>query len=340
MTSAKTNISGYRYLPDFDDQSDRKALFELQKRLKNVSPRYKQLTMSNYSSGQSSPKEKAFEMPSVHSRNKKSNSVKKGVSSKKKGANDKDCKRNLTKITGWLSKDTKKSKVNQQTEDVENKANKEQITTTSKNSEKTKFPEEKDSKKTFKRNTSGSFAKYGLHIPSFEDIIESQKKYDNHQQYLDKLDEMNYSQESLELNIDEPCGTTVTLNCKHLTNEEIRKAFEQNKGYIYNIFNGSTYSERHERFQKENPKDQFTTKDLKYNTSMLVFTYEQKEELLSYLYKYFDSDSGLGSNNQYFFKVLLPELCLKIFMDVYNMNYDEANEYLEKMPIENRIMYN
>ncbi|KAF2890123.1 hypothetical protein ILUMI_16050, partial [Ignelater luminosus] len=72
---------------------------------------------------------------------------------KKKGANDKDCKRNLTKITGWLSKDTKKSRENQQTENVENnKANKE-LTTTSRKREKTKILGKKDCKKTFKRNS-------------------------------------------------------------------------------------------------------------------------------------------------------------------------------------------
>jgi len=196
----------------------------------------------------------------------------------------------------------------------------------------------KEKKKEFKRTTSGSFDKYGISTPSVEEILEYQKNLESQLKCIDDFDAQYEPQECVEFNIEEP-KALVMLDCKHLTNEEINKAFDENYQYVYDIFHGIRHSARHERFKKENVQDQFTSKDLKYNTSTITFSDEQKQLLLSRLDKKFNQDEILCSNTtRYFFKVLLPELCTKIFMDVHNMTFEEATKYLDNRSVRPRAI--
>ncbi|KAJ8918901.1 hypothetical protein NQ315_016803 [Exocentrus adspersus] len=194
------------------------------------------------------------------------------------------------------------------------------------------FVKTKKSKK--KKKPSDSFEKYGMVVPSVEEILKEQKDLAQYQNQIesfatvdDQTFELPFSLDDLK-NEDAVIDDNI-LGCKHLTPDDISKAFNDNLEYASDIFHGRKYSERHEKFY--DAKNYTTTvKDLCYSTSTIVFSFEQKEQLVSMLKKEFDpSNRGTA----YFFQVLLPELCLKIFMDTHGMTKDEAVRYLDTRPI-------
>lgn len=124
----------------------------------------------------------------------------------------------------------------------------------------------------------------------------------------------------------------IVKDCKYLTKEDLDDRFKRDLKWIEDTFYGRRYCERHERFKKENPKSRLTSEDLMYNVSCEVFTDDQ----LIYLCKLFRSkfDKGkLWKYAKYYWKVLLPEYCLKIFIDCYNLKYSDAMEYLNNIPV-------
>ncbi|KAK5644958.1 hypothetical protein RI129_006258 [Pyrocoelia pectoralis] len=180
--------------------------------------------------------------------------------------------------------------------------------------------------KSIKRQPSGSFTKYGVILPTFEEALTHKQELDKLKKAIDEFDVSDDSIERFVLETEEPIKAIRILDCKHLSDEELRQKLEQNYEYLYNIVHGISKSERHKKFTTAQYKTGTRTDDLTYNTSMITFTFEQKQLLLHYLSKNF------GDNNQYFFKVLLPELCTKIFMDTHNMTYSEAVSYLDSRP--------
>ncbi|CAH0553409.1 unnamed protein product [Brassicogethes aeneus] len=182
-------------------------------------------------------------------------------------------------------------------------------------------------------NTSGSFEKYGVLMPSMKDVLSDQKELEKLKRQVNELKEIEDVSLDLTFSIKDICkeNKIETLSCKLLTTDKLTDLFYENKSYLQDILNGKQYSERHERFYNYNPTYDLTTMDLNYNTSMIVFTYDQIELLTDLLTENFDREEKLTS---YFFKVLLPEFCIKIFMDVHDMTYEEALMYLETRPIE------
>ncbi|KAK9884826.1 hypothetical protein WA026_009053 [Henosepilachna vigintioctopunctata] len=178
-----------------------------------------------------------------------------------------------------------------------------------------------------------SFEEYGLLLPSYEKILGNKVIMENEARALDTYEELyadlditlpNELKDMLNLN-DTP-GTSDLLDCKSLSIEELSNCFYENLNYIRNILEGNVYSERHKKFIDGDPTFDFT-----YSISTVIYTEEQQDHLLMLLEKNFDPEA---ENTQYFFKVLLPELCLKIFMDLHNKTFEEAVKYLEWMPVE------
>lgn len=179
------------------------------------------------------------------------------------------------------------------------------------------------------------YKKYGVLIPTIDEILQEKKELEVYKNQLNSFQCINEScLESLvpskisEKRFDQ-CEEI--LDCKHLSLTQISKVVRKNLKYLQDIMNGRVFNKRHELFYNKNNKPfTLTTKDLTYNTSMVLFTYDQTEYILSELKKYLDPDDKL---TQYFFQVLLPELCLKIFIDTHDMSYDNAVAYLDTRPI-------
>lgn len=113
------------------------------------------------------------------------------------------------------------------------------------------------------------------------------------------------------------------LDCKQLTLEEIKKYFEKNICLLMNIMSGEHYCKRHSDFKQKH------LQNLDYLTvsfSMIAFSFEQVHKMANLMSECFDPEN---KKDEYFFKVLIPELCLKIFADVHNMSEEEAADYLK-----------
>lgn len=179
--------------------------------------------------------------------------------------------------------------------------------------------------RSLQRHPSGSFQKYGVILPTYEEALLHKQKLEEMKRAIADFDVSNDSISDFELEVEEPKPIEI-LDCKHLSDERLEEELKLNHQYLYDIVNGIRKSKRHDKFMNAMYKTGTKTDDLTHNTSMITFTFEQKRLLLKYLSKNF------GDNTQYFFKVLLPELCTKIFMDTHNMTYSEAVSYLNSRP--------
>lgn len=189
-----------------------------------------------------------------------------------------------------------------------------------------------------KNSRRDSFEKYGVLLPSYQKVLENKIKIENEAIALDayeaeygnhEISLLNTSQNS---NHNTECSIEQDLlDCECLEDKELQEHFLLNLDYIKNIQNGSFESDRHKKFLNYDPSRYFTLQDLCYSPSTFVFNINQKDLMLKMLEDYFDPE---GENTDYLFKVLLPELCLKIFMDVHEMNRSEAIDYLNWRPLE------
>lgn len=176
-----------------------------------------------------------------------------------------------------------------------------------------------------------SFEKYGIRVPSFDKIVADQRKFEEDkegvQQLLDEFDEKILKESVPNDCLEEEEFIGELLDCKHLTNEDINKAFERYKSTLRDIIKGKTYSERHVIYHKKFPP----FNDLRCSSSLVVFTQDQIEILLKRLRSEFDPNDTMAV---YFFQVLLPELCLLIFKEEHKMTTREAKDYLNKRPLD------
>lgn len=181
------------------------------------------------------------------------------------------------------------------------------------------------------RNVSASYQKYGVRVPSINSILKDIKDNKQFQANVNnlKFDDYTVVHSNFEEILQNKCNRNI-FDCKHMSDEAITEAFEKNLSYMEEICNGTRYSKRHELFHRQKSvSTSFIEKNLIYNTSMITFTQEQKKILLKMMIKTFTQ-----LHMDYFFKVLLPELCLKIFIDEHNMTNEEAVNYLRECPVE------
>ncbi|KAL1490721.1 hypothetical protein ABEB36_013370 [Hypothenemus hampei] len=178
---------------------------------------------------------------------------------------------------------------------------------------------------------SESFKKYGVKVPSIDEILDEKNKLVD---YKKKVEEA--------LLIEEPSFSVAftpkktpkepLLDCKNLSLPEITTYFTNNISYLSDIIKGIQDSDRHRLYyNKNNETKRSSMKDLTINTSTIVFTFDQLDHILNLMRDEFDPK---GTNTQYFFQVLLPELCLKIFMKEHKMTKSRAIKYLDQRPVE------
>lgn len=170
-------------------------------------------------------------------------------------------------------------------------------------------------------------------LPSVDEVLQEKKELELYKNKLETVHDICMLNKVLSpLKNQEVClkQHNQILDCKHLSLRKISKAVKNNLDDLKDIMCGKVFNERHKKFSDRYKKIlTLTTKDLTYNTSMVLFTYDQVEYMLTKLKKYLDPEDKL---TEYFFKVLLPELCLKIFMQAHNMSYDDAVVYLDSRP--------
>ncbi|XP_050296682.1 uncharacterized protein LOC126736396 [Anthonomus grandis grandis] len=178
-----------------------------------------------------------------------------------------------------------------------------------------------------------SFQKYGAHLPSAEELITTQNQLSS---YKNQVQEAQHVREPLFKSLCTPekvkdIQPLPLLDCKHLSLEDIDRYFEDNITFLSQIITGKIYSDRHKRYyDKENVQDIQTAANLTCSTSTIVFSFEQLDKMIALMREKFDPKD---LNTSYSVKVLVPELCLRIFMDVHGMNKREANRYLLNRPI-------
>lgn len=186
-----------------------------------------------------------------------------------------------------------------------------------------------------KRSVNKLYKKYGIILPSLDEILKEKRELEDYKNRLESFQCKNELSLELPLQVKDSnvCSKheAVILDCKNLSFKKISKAIRKHLGYLEDIMCEKVYNARHLRFYNKNKKIfTLTTKDLTYNTSMILFTYDQNEYMLTKLKKYLDPEDKL---TQYFFQVLLPELCLRIFMDSYKMSREEAVACLDSQPL-------
>lgn len=186
------------------------------------------------------------------------------------------------------------------------------------------------------KNESRLFEKYGIMLPTVEEVLQEKRELEDYKNQLNAFQVINEAdiQISFALKKSETCSNKPEkiLDCKDLTLKTISKAVRKNLEYLKNIMYERVYNERHKKFSDKNKKYcTVSTEDLTYNNSMILFSYEQIECMLTKLQKYLDPEDKL---TKYFFQVLLPELCIQIFMEAHNMSYEEALIYLDTRPLE------
>ena len=109
--------------------------------------------------------------------------------------------------------------------------------------------------------------------------------------------------------------------------------FKENKDYLQNIFDGKIKSARHEAFHKSVR----TRQALFYTMITDPFTDEQLDWVLEEMSNLWMRDKKEQmDNNEYVWKVLLPECFIKLYMDMFGMEKDEAETRIGETPLDDR----
>lgn len=170
----------------------------------------------------------------------------------------------------------------------------------------------------------------GVVMPTFEKIMADIAEYDEHKAKVLKVTRFDSSI------FDKPIPSLLppkpnqekTLTCKHCSLEKISDHFGTHKNELKDIFNGRKYNKGHKLYQRWNSRKPNDDTNL---SSLLLFSQEQIDHSLDMLKAEFDKENN---KLHYFFKILLPEFLILIFMNEHKMNRDEAMLYLNKMPID------
>lgn len=177
------------------------------------------------------------------------------------------------------------------------------------------------------------YKKYGVRIPTVREVLQEQKELKEYKKILENIQDMNETNLNISFSpVKSPRKRREKiLDCKDLSEEKLLKSIRTNLKYLSDIINEQVFNERHRKYYAKH-KTNLTCgiNSLKYNSSTIVFTYGQIEFMLIKLRKYLDPEDKL---TEYFLQVLLPELCLKIFMATHKMSYEQAVVYLDSRPI-------
>lgn len=175
------------------------------------------------------------------------------------------------------------------------------------------------------------FDKCGIKSPCFENILDRKQDLTHKKERLNNmcLKELAVT-ESVEQSkeTDSDILSLKMLDCKHLSSQDLLNAFNTNLKYITDIVSSNRQQDHNRHSLVHKLKLMKYPKNLARSTSMTTFDYKQKQQLLKLLQEQFCESTPS------FLTQLLSEMCLKIFMDVHNMSFKNAVEYLHKHCVE------
>ncbi|XP_033735150.1 uncharacterized protein LOC117323803 isoform X3 [Pecten maximus] len=111
---------------------------------------------------------------------------------------------------------------------------------------------------------------------------------------------------------------------KDLNEQHVWFLVQENKRYLKDIFEGKIPCERHKQF-KQGGKTRYR---LNYQVYLSLFTDEQQDVVMEALMAIFcKKDHGFLD---YVMKVMLPEILIKIYMEVTGLDHDEVDEIMAR----------
>lgn len=127
-------------------------------------------------------------------------------------------------------------------------------------------------------------------------------------------------------------GTPSTRCAADLTTEQLRQFVSRNEAYLRDIFQGKIHCSRHEDYKKGGKR----RKGLSWDFPVSVFTDDQHSQLLFLLKDIFCRKHDKYMD--YLICVLLPEMLIKIFMELHRIeDHDEAEQQMRKLAMESNI---
>ena len=118
---------------------------------------------------------------------------------------------------------------------------------------------------------------------------------------------------------------------KGITRSVLRKMFEENLSYLENIMTGQIPSERHTAFYTNAGSRQalfYKMINNPYSDDQVDWTYEEMTRV------YLKTSKEFSDNNDYIWKVLMPECFIKFYMDFFNISKEEAETRIGETPLD------
>ncbi|XP_052767328.1 uncharacterized protein LOC128208055 isoform X2 [Mya arenaria] len=111
-------------------------------------------------------------------------------------------------------------------------------------------------------------------------------------------------------------------NVEDLNQEQLEHMVRHREGYLRKIFEGSVLCERHLDFKRGGS----SKRDLDYNSRIGSYTDEQVDTVMEALINIFCKRHNKYLD--YLMKVLLPEMLVKIYMDIHNTSHEASEQIL------------
>ena len=114
-----------------------------------------------------------------------------------------------------------------------------------------------------------------------------------------------------------------------LTQESLKELFQNNLDYLKDIERGNIESTRHKAFHN-NPRSR---QGLMYTMITHPFSEQQVDWTYALMKQVWMSTKQLhAENNEYVWKVLLPECFIKFYMDFFAISKKEAEQRIKETP--------
>ena len=115
-----------------------------------------------------------------------------------------------------------------------------------------------------------------------------------------------------------------------ITRSELRRMFEENRPYLENIKSGQIGSERHVAFHTNAGTRQALFYKMithPFSDEQVDWTYEEMTRI------WMKTKREFHDNNDYIWKVLMPECFIKFYMDFFDISREEAETRIRETPL-------
>lgn len=120
---------------------------------------------------------------------------------------------------------------------------------------------------------------------------------------------------------------------KELTKSKLKEAFQKNLAFLQSIHDGATNSVRHTAFHAS----VISRHRLLYNMISDPFTEEQQDWTLEEITKvWMRNEEERKHNQEYVWKVMLPEFFIKVYGDWFNVDKKVAETMIKETPLHKR----